>query len=472
MPRRPSLLLVLALSLLTPCFASAEPYVVHIKQESKSPETLLASFRLLGLISIGELQNLPGTVMVEMPLSTARVMESQGFEVESFPERRLVQGEPPVPWSLDRENQRALPLDGNTFRPYTGKGVRIFIVDGETYRNPDEFGDRLVEAADYVHDGRGPFADCGSGGPHATCVGSLAAGNVFGVAPGAEISPKRVFDCNGGFYGPGEFAALDDIATWKKAHPGKPAIVNMSYTGRGQSPTEHQLLQLLDHLGVILVDAAGNENIDACLNSPAGDSETITASASTREDRRASWAARGLCVDLFAPGQNVPQRCGPGTQEWSGTGTSASAPAVTGAIALMLEQIPDLTSAEVRNLLLANTTQRVLKGDLGAGSPNRLLYTGPVREAITRLTFQWLSSKHQFTVQVAISLNSKPTPLGSALLYRGSAFNGHCQRRPLAAIQLSNGEGLATVLGLKQPPGVVCLQTRSGLVYDRVVGSL
>lgn len=475
MSRRLSLFSVLLLGLLLPKLTSADPYVIRIgKVEAKASfESLLAPYRTLGLVSLGELRNLPGTLMVEMPPSTARVMEAQGFEVESFPERDLLQEEPPVPWTLDRDNQRRLPLDSNTLRPYTGKGVRIFILDTEMFRNPDEFGDRLVDAVDYGHDGKGPFADCGTNGSHATGVASMAAGNVYGVAPGAEISPRRIYDCHEQFFGGLEYyKALDDIATWKKAHPGKPAIVNMSFRGPGWRPTEHKLLQVLAGLGVILVDGAGNENFDACSGAPAGYPETITASASTKEDRKASWAARGTCVDVFAPGEDVPLRGGGSTQEWSGSGTSFSSPATAGEIALLLEQISDLTSAEVRKLLLAHATAGALQGDLGTGSPNRLLYTGPVKEEVTSLSFRWNASKRQFTVQVAISLNGKPSPLGRVLLYRGGALNGRCQGKPLATIQIPNGSGTANVIGIKQPPGAVCLQTRSGSVYDRAVGAL
>lgn len=473
MPRRLSSILVLLFGLLSRS-AQAEPYVLHLgKAEPKtSIETLLAPYRPLGLSSLGELRNLPGTLMVDMPASLVSVLKSQGFEIESFPEHHLLQEEHPVPWHLDRENQRALPLDGNTFHPYTGRGVRIFIIDGEIFRNPEEFGDRLVDPGDYAHDGKGPFADCGIAGSHATGVASMAAGNVYGVAPGAEISPKRIFDCKQGISGPDYYKALDDIATWKKAHPGRPAIVNMSYGGPGWRTTEHKLLQVLDRLGVLLVDAAGNENIDACPDSPAGYPETITASASTKDDHKASWAARGTCVDIFAPGESVPQRAGEGTQEWFGSGTSASAPGIAGAIALMLEQIPDLSSAEVRKLLLANATAGALQGDLGKGSPNRLIYTGPIQEEISSLTLRWNASKRQFTVQVAITLNGKPTPLGRVLLYRGDALNGRCQGKPLATIQLPNGSGKADIIGLKQPPGAICLQTRSGSTYALAVGPL
>jgi hypothetical protein len=56
-------------------------------------------------------------------------------------------------------------------------------------------------------------------------------------------------------------------------------------------------------------------------------------------------------------------------------------------------------------------------------TPNRILYTGPVKEELSRLTFQWSASKRKFTVQVGVTLNSKPTPLGRVLFFRKRPVN-------------------------------------------------
>lgn len=56
---------------------------------------------------------------------------------------------------------------------------------------------------------------------------------------------------------------------------------------------------------VLIVVAAGNDNKDACSQSPARNGGVITVGASTNQDARASFSNYGRCLDLFAPGLNI-----------------------------------------------------------------------------------------------------------------------------------------------------------------------
>src|SRR5262249_47451325 len=120
--------------------------------------------------------------------------------------------------------------------------------------------ERFLGGTNYVPDGKDIFATCGEAFTHATFVASAALGNSFGVAPGATFYLLRVIGCNNLVWGAGEFAALDDIITWRKKNPKVPAVVNMSFGGPGRVLAEEKLLQMLAKLGVILVDAAANDN--------------------------------------------------------------------------------------------------------------------------------------------------------------------------------------------------------------------
>jgi len=446
--------------------ANADEYVVKLGPAANGVQTLISSFGQAGLHPLRELRNLPGTVVVEMPATTAQVLIAKGYKVERSPVRRLLS----VPWSLDRENQRTLPLDGNDSHPYSGNGVEIFIVDTDILRNTDEFGNRLVGGTSYVSDGKGAFGACGDQATHATGVASVAAGNRYGVAPGASIFIMRIYDCQGVTSGAAIFGALDDIVTWRKANPTAAAVVNMSFGGPGRSQTEDELLAMLASLGLPLVAAAANDDADACGYGPAGSPSVIAVAASTEDDEKASFSNWGSCVALFAPGMNVPEELGPDdSQGWSGSGTSASAPAVSGEIALLYEQVPDLTLSEIRSVLLANADQDVLQGDLGVGSPNLLLYTDGVTEEVDRVIARWFPSQKRFTVQVTVSLNGNPTPFDHAFLFRGLPKDGHCQGSPFATVHLSGGFGIASVVGWNRAPATVCLETRAGTLYVRSV---
>ena len=94
----------------------------------------------------------------------------------------------------------------------------------------------------------------------------------------------------------------------------------------------------------------------------------------------------GSCVDLWAPAQWII-----GAGRWSGSnppagfcylsGTSMSAPHVTGAIARYLQNHPTATPQQVKTALLNGAMQNVLQtigaNAIGSGSPNRLLQILP-----------------------------------------------------------------------------------------------
>ena len=58
-------------------------------------------------------------------------------------------------------------------------------------------------------------------------------------------------------------------------------------------------------IGVTVVAAAGNSNIDASTISPAHNEAVITVGASDVDDVRATFSNYGAVLDLFAPGVNI-----------------------------------------------------------------------------------------------------------------------------------------------------------------------
>lgn len=96
-----------------------------------------------------------------------------------------------------------------------------------------------------------------------------------------------------------------------------------------------------------------------------------------------SWSNTGECVTLFAPGVDVfgacggPSRCASVTQQaytWA-SGTSMSAPHVTGAAAVYLEAHPNAGPEEVRQALVAAATPgRLPQAAMLPGTPDRLLF--------------------------------------------------------------------------------------------------
>jgi subtilisin family serine protease len=127
--------------------------------------------------------------------------------------------------------------------------------------------------------------------------------------------------------------------------------------------------------GVTYAIAGGNDNADACNDSPGRTPEALTVGATTSTDARASFSNWGTCLDLFAPGSNITSAgYTSDTATATMSGTSMAAPHVAGVAALYLTGAPQASPATVASALVgAATTGKVTSP--GTGSPNRLLYS-------------------------------------------------------------------------------------------------
>ena len=125
----------------------------------------------------------------------------------------------------------------------------------------------------------------------------------------------------------------DDIA----AHNGRRAVVNLSL-GSPMSITLDLAVQDLIDAGIPVVIAAGNDYSDACNFSPARVTSAITVAALGRYgNRAASFSNQGPCVDVFAPGEDIPSvKNVDGNHYRYLDGTSMAAPLVAGVVANFL----------------------------------------------------------------------------------------------------------------------------------------
>ena len=272
-------------------------------------------------------------------------------------------------WGLDRIDQRESTLNDQYNYNLTGSGVDVYVFDSGINAYHDEFEGRVKPGYSVVDDGYG-YGDCNGHGSH---TASLIGGKTYGVAKNVRLIPVRVLNCsNSNSSSATLYPAIDWIINDHQI--GKPAVVNMS-VGMPKSAAFNEAVRKLIDNGLIVVGAAGNQNRDACLYSPASEPMIITVGGTDKADIRGTQSNYGSCVDLFAPGWDLVGAWVGGPDVYrSSSGTSNAAPIVSGIAALMLEKNPSLTQAQIEEKLKSTATADVIY-NIGAGSPNLLAYS-------------------------------------------------------------------------------------------------
>ena len=129
-------------------------------------------------------------------------------------------------------------------------------------------------------------------------------------------------------------------------------VINISLGGSSSSITMQNAINYAWNKGVIIIASAGNNNSSAPVY-PAACDNVVSVSATTSSDTRSSFSSYGNTIDVSAPGSYIY------TTRWYGgygywNGTSFSSPIVAGLAALVLSVNPDLTNAQVVNLIEQN----------------------------------------------------------------------------------------------------------------------
>ena len=265
------------------------------------------------------------------------------------------------PWGLDRIDQGALPLSGTYTYTSSGAGVHAYIIDTGIWTLHPEFGGRADNVFDAYH---ATGEDCNGHGTHV--AGTIGAAT-YGVAKSVSLHGVRVLSCAGLGLTSDVIAGVD----WVAANHASPAVANMSLGG-GKSSALDQAVTSLSNSGVFLAVAAGNDNVDACTESPSGAPSVFTVAASDKTDAKASYSNWGTCVEVYAPGSSIKSTFLAGTT-MTLSGTSMATPHVVGVAALYKATNGDQPSGTVANWIISNATTGVITGNVN-GTPNRLLF--------------------------------------------------------------------------------------------------
>jgi hypothetical protein len=336
-------------------------------------------------------------------------------------------------------------------RGFSGSGIKIGIIDSGINPALAEFAGRIDPASTDVAGNRGVSDE----GGHGTAVSSVAAGarngvNTLGVAFGATIVSMRADD-------PGSCAGTDgcqffdsDIAAGiDAARLAGVRVINMSLGGDPPGPTVVNAINRAVSAGIVFVISAGNDgdkpegvNPDPFALVPeqnfpgmvivagsVGVSNGIGGVDVSQLSDFSNKAGTGQQYYLAAQGyrDRAPDETG---TEFLWSGTSFSAPTIAGAVALLAQAFPNLTGAQIVDILLRSAD------DLGEAGTDSIYGRGRLNIASA---FQPIGQTNLAGSTTAVSTYSN----GSLPAVAGDAL----KREPLGAVIL-DGYNRAYVLNL------------------------
>lgn len=287
----------------------------------------------------------------------------------------------------------------------TGKGINIAIIDTGIFPHPDLTRpvNRIIAFRDFINHRKKPYDDNG----HGTHIAGDAAGNGWsckgkykGPAPEAGVVGVKVLDRNGDGYDSTIIKGIEWCIAQRKRL--KLRILSMSFGGPvSTSCKDDPLCQAVEkavQAGLTVVIAAGNSGPGPkTIESPGISPSAITVGAvndmrtlTQKDDRVTFYSSRGpapggkVKPDITAPGEAVISLRAPGSllarrspQESVGkfyyrlSGTSISAPVVSGAAAQLLQRYPCMSPRQVKASLKKHAFRLGLKPNTaGSGEIN------------------------------------------------------------------------------------------------------
>ncbi len=209
-----------------------------------------------------------------------------------------------LPWGVDR-----IDADLTQANSITGNGADIAIIDTGIDSDHPDLQANLGEGTSYVGCTESYDVTCyqpwdDESGHGTNCAGIAGAVHntegVVGVAPESTLHAVKVLDGAGtGYYS-------DVVAGIKWTADQGYDVGNISFGGSTDSQALADACQYAYDRGVLLVAAAGFGVLCSnCVRYPARYPTVIAVSATTKDDRLASFSATGPEIELTAPGRDI-----------------------------------------------------------------------------------------------------------------------------------------------------------------------
>ncbi|MCU1589552.1 MAG: aprX [Frankiales bacterium] len=296
----------------------------------------------------------------------------------------------------------AINADDMANKGYTGKGIGVALIDTGVVPVQGLKSGNVVIGPDLSLDSQAPQGNLDGFG-HGTHMAGIIAGNdaallgggFKGIAPQAKLLSVRVGAHDGAADVSQLIAAVDWVVQHRNDNGMNVRVLNIAFGTDGtQSPTLDPLTHAIENAwraGITVVVSGGNGgNTRASLDNPARDPFVIAVGADdthgtngTADDTIPVFSSRGSLtrhVDVVAPGQSIVSLRDPGSvvdteypaarvdsRFFKGSGTSQATAVVSGAVALLLQQRPELSPDDVKQMLMA-TAQPVVDTPQATGA--------------------------------------------------------------------------------------------------------
>lgn len=312
-----------------------------------SQKFLALSIALCLMLSIGMIPSYAVDSDQELPMD---------YQFEEVTEEEIVQNTDKIsfdPFSSLQWDMKLIGMDKAWESGLTGKGVKVGVIDsGISATTMDIPRSRLVKGKNLT-DASGlfssPLVDMEGHGTFISGIIGASKGNgvsIAGVAPESTLVSVKTLSREAEAI----YACVDEYDC---------DVINMSLGGPYDTKELRDAIQYANSKGVILVAAVGNDG-NGNVEYPAAYPEVIGVGSVDKNSNVSSFSNRNDSVYVAAPGEKVLSLGPTPFLVYRSSGTSFSAPFVSGLAALLKQAHPEMTNEDFKEILKTSSK------DLGA----------------------------------------------------------------------------------------------------------
>lgn len=371
-------------------------------RQAKSQEQLVFNGSLLSLAAPQTLWIANGSLAHLSQAQIYSLLGSENIESIHFVGKKIKLTPPPSEHTQIAGNQYTyglrnlkVPELNKKYPQLTGAGIKVGILDSGIDADHPDLKGKVKLFKDFSSEKSPVPVDPFQHGTHVagTIAGGTSSGEAIGVAPQAQLIIGRIFD------GEANSETVDILRAMQwMADPDEnpatndfPAIVNSSWGDSDpyadRDPQDDPFCKVVDswlNLGIIGVFSAGNSGSQpGSTGLPAGCPNAFAVGATNINDQSPWFSSSGPAIwksiqivkpEIAAPGMDIKSaKPRGGYQDMSGT--SMSAPHISGSFALLLQAKPTLTVEEAEKAMIDGAKDLGEPGkdnDFGWGRPDLL----------------------------------------------------------------------------------------------------